>query len=143
MQIADTVSLMMRTFRPITVGLTEMKSWCLAPIGEAPELRAWRLRQFEDFFNPAGLATPDDTVVYEDCQQGFVAQHGSPWMQGYSRGLGALVDGGDAMAAELGLKPVRSVAGPIEMSPETGLHATYREWARLMEAGLAGRKPYA
>jgi hypothetical protein len=51
--------------------------------------------------------------------------------------------GADSMANELGVRPVRSVAGPIEMSPETGLHATYREWARLMQAGLEGRKPYA
>jgi len=60
----------LRTFRPLAADRTEMKSWCLAPIGEAPELRAWRLRQFEDFFNPGGLATPDDTVTYEGCQSG-------------------------------------------------------------------------
>jgi phenylpropionate dioxygenase-like ring-hydroxylating dioxygenase large terminal subunit len=141
MQIADTVALMLRTFRPISVDLTEMKSWCLAPIGESTELRAWRLRQFEDFFNPAGLATPDDTVVYQDCQQGFV-DPADPWLQGYTRGIARLRDGGDEMASQLGVKPVRSVAGPIEMSPETGLHSTYREWARMLEAGLAGDKPY-
>ena len=141
LQIADTVALMMRTFRPLAVDRTEMRSWCLAPIGEAPELRAQRLRQFEDFFNPAGLATPDDTVVYEDCQRGFVAE-GLDWLQGYSRALGAVHEGGDQVAAEIGIRPARSTPGPIEMCPETGLHSSYREWARLMEAGVAGRKPY-
>ena len=62
---------MLRTFRPVAVDRTEMRSYCLAPIGEKPELRAWRLRQFEDFFNPTGIATPDDTVTYEDCQRGI------------------------------------------------------------------------
>jgi benzoate/toluate 1,2-dioxygenase alpha subunit len=142
MQIADTVALMLRTFTPISVDRTEMRSWCLAPIGEKPELRAQRLRQFEDFFNPAGLATPDDTVVYEDCQRGFRAQ-GLSWLQGYSRALAAVHDGGDAVAKEIGIAPARSTPGPIEMCPETGLHSSYREWVRLLEAGLAGRKPYA
>jgi phenylpropionate dioxygenase-like ring-hydroxylating dioxygenase large terminal subunit len=141
MQIADTVALMLRTFHPISVDRTEMRSWCLAPIGEKPELRAQRLRQFEDFFNPAGLATPDDTVVYEDCQRGFLAE-GLSWLQGYSRALGAVHDGGDAVAGEIGVKPVRSTPGPIEMCPETGLHSPYREWARLLEAGVSGHKPY-
>jgi benzoate/toluate 1,2-dioxygenase alpha subunit len=142
LQIADTVALMMRTFTPVSVDRTEMKSWCLAPIGEQPELRAQRLRQFEDFFNPAGLATPDDTVVYEDCQRGFRAQ-GLSWLQGYSRALAAVREGGDEVAKEIGVSPARSTPGPIEMCPETGLHSSYREWSRMLEAGLAGKSPYS
>src|SRR5258708_12500129 len=68
MQIADAITLMLRTFRPLAADRTEMRSYCLAPIGEAPELRAWRLRQFEDFFNPGGMPTPAPTVPYEPSQ---------------------------------------------------------------------------
>ena len=141
MQIADAMTLMVRSFRPLAVDRTEMRSYCLAPIGEAPELRAWRLRQFEDFFNPTGLATPDDTVVYEDCQEGFRA-HGLEFLQGYARGIGAVEQGANAAAKRLGIVPAESVAGTFETGPETPFHAPYREWRRLMEAGLAGRKPY-
>ncbi len=68
MQIADATSLLLRTFRPLAHNRTEMRVFCMAPIGEEPEVRAFRLRQFEDFFNVSGFATPDDTTVYEDCQ---------------------------------------------------------------------------
>ncbi len=141
MQIADSTSLLIRTFRPLAVDKTEMRVWCLAPIGEAPEVRAWRLRQFEDFFNVSGMATPDDTTLYEDAQVGFQAQ-GLEWLQGYQRGTTAVVPGPNASAAELGMHPVASVQGPYDMQNETCFHAPYREWARLMQAGATGRKPY-
>ena len=141
MQIADTLVLILRTFRPLAVDRTEMRGYCLAPIGEAPEVRSWRLRQVEDFFNPAGLATPDDTAVYEECQRGFGATE-APWLQGYARGIAALTDGPNEVARELGIAPAKSVLGTFQTQVETGLHAPYREWARLIEAGLAGRKAY-
>ncbi len=142
MQIADAITLMLRTFRPLAVDRTEMRSYCLAPIGEAPELRAWRLRQFEDFFNPGGLATPDDTTVYEDCQRGFRAD-GLGWLQGYSRGTATVIDGPNDVARELGIRPATSEEGTYKTQTETCLHAPYREWRRLIEAGLEGRKAYA
>jgi hypothetical protein len=118
-----------------------MRSYCLAPIGEAPERRAWRLRQFEDFFNPTGLATPDDTVIYEDCQRGMGAE-GLEFLQGYARGIGALEPGANAAARELGLVPAQSAVGTFETGPETPFHPSYREWRRLMAAGIEGRKAY-
>jgi len=142
LQIADTAALMLRTYRPLAVDRTEMRSYCLAPIGEAVERRAWRLRQFEDFFNPSGLATPDDTVVYEDCQAGFGAE-GFSYLQGYERGMAATQSGGDATAQALGLHPESSAAGTFETGIETGLHGPYREWRRLIQAGLDGAKAYA
>lgn len=141
MQIAEGVTLMLRTFRPIAVDKTEMRSYCLAPIGEAPALRAWRLRQFEDFFNPGGLATPDDTAVYEACQQGFNAD-GLDGLQGYSRGLAHLQAGANHVARELGIAPAESATGIFETHSEACLHAQYREWARLMDAGMGGRQAY-
>jgi hypothetical protein len=141
MQIADAITLMLRTFRPLAADRTEMRSYCLAPVGEARELRAWRLRQFEDFFNPGGLATPDDTVTYEGCQGGFGAQPIS-FLQGYSRGMAAMKTGPDEAAASIGIEPEASVRGRFEMFSEVGFHAPYREWARLIQAGVAGRKAY-
>ncbi|HXQ51278.1 MAG TPA: SRPBCC family protein [Stellaceae bacterium] len=141
MQIADAMTLMLRTFRPLAVDRTEMRSYCLAPIGEKPELRAWRLRQFEDFFNPTGLATPDDTVTYEDCQRGMGAE-GLGFLQGYARGIGALEPGANDAARRLGILPESSAVGTFETGPETPFHPSYREWRRLMAAGFEGRKAY-
>ncbi len=141
LQIADAMTLMLRTFRPLAVDRTEMRSYCLAPIGEKPELRAWRLRQFEDFFNPTGLATPDDTIVYEDCQRGMNAE-GMSFLQGYARGMTALTPGGNEPARHLGIAPEASAVGTFETGPETQFHPAYREWRRLMQAGFEGRKPY-
>ena len=141
MQIADAITLMLRTFRPLAPDRTEMKSWCLAPAGEAPELRAWRLRQFEDFFNPGGMATPDDTVVYESCQRGMAAKSLS-FLQGFSRGIAAVREGADDAARALGIRPASSAVANWGTFTEVGFHPPYREWARLMEAGLAGRKAY-
>jgi len=141
LQIPDAITLMLRTFRPVAVDRTEMRSYCLAPIGEKPELRAWRLRQFEDFFNPGGLATPDDTTVYEDCQHGFQAET-MPWLQGYSRGTANVVRGANEVAQSLGISPATSESGTYKTQTEALLHGPYREWLRLMEAGLDGRKAY-
>jgi len=141
LQIPDAITLMLRTFRPVAVDRTEMRSYCLAPIGEAPELRNRRLRQFEDFFNPGGLATPDDTTVYEDCQRGFQAR-GLSYLQGYSRGAATAVTGANDVARELGLKPATSEIGTYKTQTEALLHGPYREWLRLMEAGRDGRKAY-
>jgi benzoate/toluate 1,2-dioxygenase subunit alpha len=142
MQIAEGITLMLRTFRPLAVDRTEMRSYCLAPIGEAPDRRAWRLRQYEDFFNPGGLATPDDTIVYEDCQRGL-ASHGLPWLQGYARGMGTLQNGADETARRLGIRPAESGRGSYEGQAETPFHAPYREWARLMQAGMAGQSVWS
>jgi phenylpropionate dioxygenase-like ring-hydroxylating dioxygenase large terminal subunit len=142
LQIADAISLMLRTFRPLAVDLTEMRSFCLAPIGEPRELRAWRLRQFEDFFNPSGFATPDDAVIYEECQRGFLAKS-MGWLQGYERGVGAQIAGANDVARTLGLQPVASLKGTFHTQAETAFHAPHREWRRLIEAGLAGRKAYS
>jgi benzoate/toluate 1,2-dioxygenase alpha subunit len=141
MQISEVNALMLRTFRPVSVDLTEMRSWCLAPIGEPAELRAWRLRQFEDFFNPSGFATPDDTVLYGEIQGGMSA-HGQSFLQGTARGIGALTKGADEAAAELGVTPDYSVTGGFSLNPEIAFHSTYREWARMIQAGLSGKPAF-
>jgi hypothetical protein len=131
LQIASNAAMQMRVITPLAVDRTEITSYCLAPVGETPERRRQRLRQYEDFFNPSGLATPDDTVTYEDCQRGFASGE-IEWQQGYARGLGRVVHCADAHAAELGIHPTTSVSGSFDMSDETVFHALYRHWAGSM-----------
>jgi len=142
MQISEVNALMLRTFHPLSVDLTEMRSYVLAPIGEALEYRAWRLRQFEDFFNASGFATPDDTVLYQECQQGLGVQ-AVDWLQGCERGMGIIQEGADEVASSLGIHPTHSIRSEAHLNPELAFHSTYREWARMLEAGIAGRDPFA
>ncbi|KMO31348.1 benzene 1,2-dioxygenase, partial [Methylobacterium tarhaniae] len=58
--LMDQFSSQIRTYRPIAVDKTEVTIYCIAPKGEAPDARARRIRQYEDFFNASGMATPDD-----------------------------------------------------------------------------------
>lgn len=131
LQLASNAALQMRVIRPLAVDLTEITSYCLAPVGESAAKRRQRLRQYEDFFNPSGLATPDDTVTFEDCQQGFECG-AVEWQQGMMRGVTALVSGADEHARALGITPEQSVSGPFSMSDETIFHALYRAWARRL-----------
>lgn len=135
-QFAENASLQLRIWRPLAVDRTEMRTFCLAPIGEPPEARALRIRQYEEFFNPSGLATPDDIANYEDCQRGFAA---SPieWQQGQARGTALLNGGACDAAAELGIQPESAVVGAFNLGDETVMHSTYRYWRTLIEQGLA------
>jgi phenylpropionate dioxygenase-like ring-hydroxylating dioxygenase large terminal subunit len=142
LQVADQIAPLLRIFRPIEVGLTELRSFVIAPVGEAPEVRARRLRTFEDFVNPGGYATPDDITVFADCQDGYQAR-GLDWLQGYERGMAVRKAGGNALAEAAGIRPVAHAEGPQPMCPEAAaMQGPLREWVRLMEAGLSGRKAY-
>jgi benzoate/toluate 1,2-dioxygenase alpha subunit len=44
------------------------------PEGRSDEARARRIRQYEDFFNVSGMATPDDLEEFRACQQGYAGQ---------------------------------------------------------------------
>ena len=134
LQLTDATSTILRVIRPLSVNQTEMRLHCFAPIGEPSEARERRIRQFEDFFNPSGLATPDDNACYADCQQGYAAT--SPeWLQGYARGGAQVFHGADELARQLGFSPVTSLHGPFPIQNETVFHAGYREWLRLMVDG--------
>ena len=135
-QIAENASMQLRIIRPIAVDRTEMLTYCVAPKGEPAEARVKRLRQYEDFFNPTGFATPDDTGAYEACQRGDAART-LDWQQGYARGLAAVKVGGNAEADELGITPDTSAVGSYRMGDETVFHGNYRAWLRLLKAGAA------
>jgi benzoate/toluate 1,2-dioxygenase subunit alpha len=142
LQMADQITPFLRLIRPISVDRTELCNLLIAPKGEDPALRAWRLRQFEDFINPGGLATPDDVAVFADMQEGCSIAS-LPWLQGYERGMTVLHEGANEEAADLGINPLHSLKGLLEMQNEAGLHAPFREWVRLMRAGIEGRGAYS
>lgn len=133
MQMVDNVtSMMLRVIRPLAPDLTEMRTYCLAPIGESADQREARLRDYEDFFNPSGLATPDDNVVYEHSQTGLNAT-GAGWTQGYARGMNrAGLPAQSPQAHELGLQTADWMSGPRSLGDETCFHDAYREWARRL-----------
>lgn len=135
MQLIDVTSLQLRVWRPISVDRTEMTSWCLAPIGEPAAARKRRIRQYEDFFNPTGLATSDDNVIYEWQQAGLSARAAGA-AQGYLRGLGGSGSGPNAHTEELGFTPESWITGSFNMGSETCFHTGYREWLRLLRKGV-------
>ena len=135
-QFAENASSQLRIIRPIAVDRTEMLTFCMAPIGESAEARRMRIRQYEDFFNPSGLATPDDTVVYEACQEGYAAQ-AEPWLQGYARGIGRSVAGGNAFTDAIDVTPDHSITGDRSLGDETIFHSYYRAWRDRLGDALA------
>lgn len=130
-QIAVNASTQLRIIAPLAHNKTEMHTWCLVPKGESATARALRIRQYEDFFNPTGMAIADDNAVYEECQHGIAAQAG-PWLQGHARGLAATRDGGNDYSRSLGMEPERSVSGPSVLGDETLFQNYYREWRLRM-----------
>jgi benzoate/toluate 1,2-dioxygenase alpha subunit len=105
--LMDQFSSQIRVLRPISVDKTEVTIYCIAPKGESDEARAHRIRQYEDFFNVSGMATPDDLEEFRACQQGYagsameVERHvprGDPLGPGRRRGG----------PKDIGLQPVMS-----------------------------------
>jgi benzoate/toluate 1,2-dioxygenase subunit alpha len=134
LQIGSSAAIQMRVIRPLAVDLTEISTFCIAPVGESSPARRQRLRQYEDFFNPSGLATPDDTVNYEDCQRAMQSG-GIEWQQGYARGMSSVRPGADVFAAELALSPATSMSGDFAEGDETVFHGIYRAWLRRLQDG--------
>jgi benzoate/toluate 1,2-dioxygenase alpha subunit len=134
-QFADNASSQLRIIQPISVNRTEMRTFCVAPVGESKEARRIRIRQYEDFFNPSGLATPDDAVVYEACQEGFASEQ-MPWLQGYSRGLAREFGQTNEYAEAIGMTPAHSALGDPSLGDETIFHAYYRTWLERLASAL-------
>ena len=119
-----------------------MKVYSFAPVNEPNELRTIRVRQHEDFFNSSGMATPDDTICYSDCQEGYLS-YPADYLQSFERGMANLIEGPDEEAERLGFKPATSLFGNFMDQGETSYHGPYREWARLMRAGHNADQPLA
>jgi benzoate/toluate 1,2-dioxygenase alpha subunit len=129
-QLMDQNSTQIRVFQPIAPDLTEVRIHCFAPRGESAAARELRIRQYEDFFNASGMATPDDLAVFESVQAGCTAN--GTLRQSFDRGLGR-PDAPDARhVAPLG---VTAVAAGTDVQDENLYAGMYREWSRLMSDG--------
>jgi benzoate/toluate 1,2-dioxygenase subunit alpha len=126
----DLASTHLRVYRPLGVERMETIIWCIAPVGEPAEARAARLRKFEDFFLPSGMATPDDVAIAEGAQKASWA-HASRWSV-LSRGLASCKDGPDAAARALGFVPLVS---SDSWDHEVAIRGVYRRWVEMMEQG--------
>ena len=120
-----------RLLRPLAVDKTEVTIYCIAPKGESAEARSRRIRQYEDFFNVSGMATPDDLEEFRACQEGFAAKT-IEWND-MCRGSEHWIEGADDAAKEIGLKPVLSGL----KTEDEGLYTVqHRYWLETMKKAV-------
>lgn len=131
--IMDQLATLIRYVRPISVDLTEISFWCLAPVGESEEMRTVRLRQFEEFFMGSGMGTTDDNAEFEEVQRG--ALWGSNNASDLSFGMDNLVSGPSIAMERFGI--------PAEFHGVFGYEgaslAQYQRWAALLTDTAAER----
>ena len=84
--VNDTLAIIIRTFYPTHPGHVDVTGWALAPKGESAVSRDRRMRNYVEFFGPAGFATPDDVELLELCQKGYANQDALEWND-ISRGM--------------------------------------------------------
>jgi len=126
--LMDQFGSQIRLLRPLSVNKTEVTIYCIAPKGESAKARSQRIRQYEDFFNVSGMATPDDLEEFRTCQAGF-AGSASPWND-MCRGATHWVQGADDAAKQIGLKPLMSGV----KTEDEGLYTLqHRYWLDVMK----------
>jgi benzoate/toluate 1,2-dioxygenase alpha subunit len=129
--LMDQFSTQIRVVRPISVDKTEVSIFCFAPKGESAADRATRIRQYEDFFNVSGMGTADDLEEFRACQAGYAGT--TALWNDLSRGAPLWVEGPDANAKSMGLKP--RISG--ERSEDEGLFVCQHEyWVHVMRDAL-------
>ncbi len=136
--LMDQFGSQIRVLRPLSVNRTEVTIYCIAPKGEAPEARARRIRQYEDFFNASGMATPDDLEEFRACQAGY-AGIALEWND-MCRGSKHWIYGPDDAANEIGLKPMLS---GIKTEDEGLYLAQHQYWLKTMKHAIASEKEIA
>ena len=129
--LMDQMSSQIRIIRPISLEKTEIRTMCFAPKSDTPEERANRIRQYEDFFNATGMATPDDVAAFNASQRGFHAT-AMEWSD-VSRGARNIVRGADEHAAKIGLSP--KYAG-TQLQDEAIYLNQHHYWQELLLAGM-------
>ena len=129
----DQFSTQIRRLEPKGVDQTEVTIYCIAPKGESAKARAARIRQYEDFFNATGMATPDDLEEFRSCQKTYLASS-FPWND-MTRGQKQQVEGQNEKAQELGLNSVLSSGARTE---DEGLYPIqHGYWEEVMEKAIA------
>jgi len=129
----DLASTHLRTYRPLGPERMETTIWCIAPEGEPADMREARLRKFEDFFLPSGMATPDDIAICEAAQKASWAL--AAGKTDMSRGQAFKIDGPDEAAAALGMRPAES---SNSWDHEIALVGVYRQWLKMLSRPEAG-----
>lgn len=133
--LMDQTSSQIRIIRPLSVDETEITTYCIAPVGESAKARAIRIRQYEDFFNASGMATPDDLTEFNNCQIGYRAV--GELTNDLSRGATRWKGGTDAHGEEIGVDAVLSCPAIAD----EGLYvAIYEAWRERVRAALASEK---
>jgi benzoate/toluate 1,2-dioxygenase subunit alpha len=134
--LMDQFSSQLRVFRPISVDQTEVTIYCIAPKGESQEARTRRIRQYEDFFNASGMATPDDLEEFRATQMGYAAAPTAQWND-LTRGAKQWITGADEEAERIGMKPILSGA----RTEDEGLFVIqHRQWTERMAAAVAAER---
>ncbi|KAA6435394.1 benzoate 1,2-dioxygenase large subunit [Rufibacter glacialis] len=129
--LMDQFGSQIRVFRPLSVDRTEVTIYCIAPVGEDAVSRAHRIRQYEDFFNVSGMATPDDLEEFRACQVGYQGK-AMEWND-ISRGATHWIDGPDENAQKINLQPKMSGA----KTEDEGLFVLQHQyWLQTMQAAL-------
>jgi len=132
--LMDQFSSQIRHIRPISVDKTEVTIFCIAPVGEPADARAARIRQYEDFFNATGMATPDDLEEFRASQKSYMAS-AARWND-MSRGATHQIDGPDEQAAELGMNPLSS---GVRTEDEGLFPIQHAYWQEVMAQAIADK----
>lgn len=132
--LMDQFSSQIRHIRPISVDKTEVTIFCIAPVGEPADARAARIRQYEDFFNATGMATPDDLEEFRASQKSYMAS-AARWND-MSRGATHQIDGPDEQAAELGMNPLSS---GVRTEDEGLFPIQHAYWQEVMVQAIADK----
>lgn len=130
--LMDQFSSQIRHIRPISVDKTEVTIFCIAPVGESAKARAARIRQYEDFFNATGMATPDDLEEFRASQKSYMGS-AARWND-MSRGAAHQIDGPDEQAAELGMNPLSS---GVRTEDEGLFPIQHAYWQEVMAKAVA------
>lgn len=134
--LMDQFSSQLRVFRPVAVDKTEVTIYCIAPKGESAEARSRRIRQYEDFFNASGMATPDDTEEFRATQRGYAGAAVAPWND-LTRGAVQWIKGPDEDAKAIGLDPILSGA----RTEDEGLFVIqHSQWTERMHAAIEAER---
>ncbi|MFD2400837.1 SRPBCC family protein [Novosphingobium soli] len=129
--LMDQTSTQIRIIQPISVDETEVTTYCIAPVGESASARALRIRQYEDFFNASGMATPDDLTEFNNCQAGFGAGEGR--MNDMSRGATRWEKDAGQFGAGLAVDAVMSSPAVADEGLYVAIHD---EWISRMNTAI-------
>jgi benzoate/toluate 1,2-dioxygenase alpha subunit len=129
--LMDQTSTQIRIIQPISVDETEISTVCIAPVGESDAARSLRLRQYEDFFNSSGMATPDDLTEFNNSQVGFASGEGR--YNDMSRGSTRWEKGPGKFGEPLNVNVVMSSPAVADEGLYVAIHD---EWVARMEQAI-------